>query len=308
MQKPLTVTVVICTKDREQILRQTLVTVLLQTRRPDEVVIVDDGCMDGDDLCAWLEAHGIACRYLRKQPPSLTASRNLAVRETSTDVLLFLDDDVVLDTNYIREIMRLFEEDVARTLGGATGTLQITYKPGVRAFLQFFLLDGQRPGAILTSGATVLVREGEISEPTEVDWLSGCNMAYRREVFDALRFDQGLASYGWGEDRDFSYRVNKKWRLMASPYARLVHLKVPSGRINEVKFGYMQTNHLYRFYAKSMPKTSRHRLAFSWSMFGIVLRNVLMTVASDDRRAAAARLRGNLRGLVGILTGKDYTD
>ncbi len=307
MTSRLTLSLIIPTKDRERILRQTLVTVFLQTRRPDELLIVDDGRMDGGDLCTWVEAHGIPCVYLRKETPGLVASRNLGVRSASGDIVLFLDDDVLLEPGYIAALVALFEQDADGSVGGATGALAIDYKPGVRAFLRFFLLDGNRPGAVLPSGSGVLVRQGEIHAPVPVQWLSGCNMAYRREVFDTFQFDQRLGpSYGWSDDLDLSHRVGQVWTLMATPEARLVHLKEPSGRINEQRFGFMETNYFYRFFAKNMPKRPKNLAALAWSLVGIMARNVLLLAVPSERAAAGQRLRGNLRGLVAIATGSDY--
>jgi GT2 family glycosyltransferase len=304
---PLTCTLIICTKDREPVLRRTLTTLFTQSRLPDHVVLVDDGAMDGPALCALLQAHKLPCAWVRKQAPGLAASRNLGIRYAPGEIVLFLDDDVLLDVHYIAELMRLFEQDPDRRLGGATGTLRQSYQPGVRLFLRTFLLDGVRPGALLPSGAGVLVREGEIHTPMQVEWLSGCNMAYRREVFDRLRFDQGLGAYGWGEDKDFSCRVGRHWQLMATPHARLTHLKEPSGRIDERRMGFMETNYHYRFFAKNMPKGPRNLAAFVWSIKGIVLRNLLMLGSARQRHAAWQRLKGNVRGLRDVLTGKEYT-
>ncbi|MGL4648811.1 MAG: glycosyltransferase family 2 protein, partial [Caldilineaceae bacterium] len=195
----------------------------------------------------------------------------------------------------------------AEKVGGATGTLIQAYEPGVRAFLRFFLLDGNRPGALLPGGVGVLVRAGEIHETQQVDWLSGCNMAYRRQVFNDLRFDQGLGSYGWGEDRDFSVRVARQWRLLATPDARLVHLKEPSGRIDERRMGFMETNYLYRFFAKNMPRRLSNWLVLAWNLVGVLTRNLLLVARGGTRAAALRRLQGNLVGLAAIVTGKDYS-
>lgn len=306
MSNALRLSLIICTKDREALLRDMLRTVFAQTRPPDEVLIVDDGAMDGEALCAWVEAHGLPCRYLRKESPGLAASRNLGVQHATGEIILFLDDDVLLEPEYSAAILDLFAEDAAQTLGGVTGALRVEYAPGVERFLRFFGMDGRRPGALLPSGFGVLVREGRLSAPGPVEWLSGCNMAYRRAVFAEFHFDQRLGSYGWGEDRDFSVRVGRKWRLLATPHARLVHLKAQTGRISHRRLGFMETNYLYRFFAWNMPKRPRNWLALGWAMVGVILRNLLLAGSSTRRAAALEQLRGNLEGLAAICTGKDF--
>ncbi len=306
MLEQLRVSLIICTKDREVVLRQTLETVFQQTQLPNEIIIVDDGALDREQITDLVEQHKIPCHYLRKAVPGLAASRNVGVQHAQGDLVLFLDDDVLLDPGYLAAIRRIFHADPQGRVGGATGTLQINYAAGVRVFLRVFGLDGTTPGAILPSGSGILVRQGEITRARPVQWLSGCNMAYRRQVFADFHFDQRLGSYGWGEDRDFSYRVAQRYTLMATPEARLIHLKTPSGRIDSRRMGFMETNYLYRFFAKNMPKRLRNWLALAWAMIGIMLRNLLLAAAPGQRSTALNQLRGNWAGIQAIFTGKDY--
>lgn len=306
MNNALRLTLIICTKDRETVLRQTLTTVFQQSTLPDEILIVDDGALDRDAIVTFVEQQGIPCHYLRKATPGLAASRNLGVQQATGDIILFLDDDVLLDPGYMAAVMALFAADPIGRLGGVTGTLQIDYAAGVRPFLQFFGLDGTTPGAILPSGSGILVRQGEITQPMAVQWLSGCNMAYRREVFTQFHFDQRLGAYGWGEDRDFSYRVGQRYQLMATPAAQLIHLKATGGRINARYMGFMETNYLYRFFAKNMPKRPHNWLALSWSLLGIMVKNGLLLLRAQERRTAVEQLQGNLTGIGAIFTGKDF--
>lgn len=287
-------------------LRQTLATVFTQSRRPDEILLVDDGALDREAIVGLVAEAGIPCRYLRKATPGLAASRNLGVQHAQGEIILFLDDDVLLEPDYIAAVMTIFAQDQTKQVGGVTGALQVSYASGVLPFLRFFVLDGRTPGAILPSGVGILVRTGEITETMRVQWLSGCNMAYRREVFAYFHFDQRLGAYGWGEDRDFSYRVGQPYELMATPAARLIHLKATGGRINPRYMGFMETNYLYRFFAKNMPKRPLNWLALSWAFLGVMIKNVLLLRAPATRQATLAQLQGNLVGLAAIVTGKDY--
>jgi GT2 family glycosyltransferase len=271
------------------------------------MIIIDDGNLDPVALLALIEKHHIACQYLKKETPGLTASRNFGVRHARGDIILFLDDDVLLDPGYIAAIMEIYADDKAQEIGGVTGALQVTTSKSTLLFLSIFGLDGARPGVILPSGIGVLVREGWFDRPIPVQWLSGSNMSYRRQVFDQFQFDQRLGAYGWGEDKDFSFRVAQVYRLMAIPNAKLIHLKEPSGRINVRYLGFMETNYLYRFFAKSSPKRAWNWLALSWAMVGIMLKNVMVGLTPARRRSAIEQLRGNLQGIRAIRTGKDYT-
>ena len=96
----------------------------------------------------------------------------------------------------------------------------------------------------------------ELAAPTEVAWLSGCNMSYRKELFDEFSFDERFEGNGWGDDRDFSYRVSRRYRLVATPDARLVHKEVPAGRIGALEFGRLEIRHFLLFFEKGSPKAT----------------------------------------------------
>lgn len=308
METRLTLSIIICTKDREAVLRDTLATLFAQTRLPEELLLVDDGNLPAAALVALVERQGMACHYFKKAQPGLVASRNLGIDQAKGDIILFLDDDVLLEPDYLAALMAVYEADVTGKVGGVEGALRQEYAPGVLAFLRFFWLDGKKPGVILPSGCGVLTRQGDFDQPIAVEWLSGCDMSYRREVFADLRFDGRLSEvgYAWADDRDFSFRVSKRWQLIATPAARLVHRKEPSGRIDTYKMGFIETNYFWRFFAKNMPKRPLNWVALVWSLTGIVLKNGLLLLTKPARGTTLAQLRGNLVGLAAIFTGKDF--
>lgn len=68
---------------------------LTQTRKPDEVIVVDDG--SEDDSAAVAEAYGVRC--IREPHRGVGATRNVAWRHASGDFIAWLDsDDVWLPT------------------------------------------------------------------------------------------------------------------------------------------------------------------------------------------------------------------
>ncbi|MBX3011958.1 MAG: glycosyltransferase family 2 protein [Caldilineaceae bacterium] len=308
MATKLTLSIIICTKDREAVLRDTLATLFDQTRLPEELLLIDDGNLPVDELVSLVEAKGIPCHYYKKETPGLVASRNLGVEQAKGDIILFLDDDVLLEPDYLAALMAVYEADPNGAIGGVEGALSQEYAPGVLPFLRFFGLDSKKPGEVLPSGSGVLTRQGDFDQPISVEWLSGCDMSYRRAVFADMRFDGRLSEvgYAWADDLDFSYRVSKRWQLIATPAARLVHRKEPSGRINTYKMGFIETNYFWRFFAKNMPKRPRNWRALCWALTGIVLKNGLLLLTKSARRATLMQLYGNFVGLAAIFTGKDF--
>jgi glucosyl-dolichyl phosphate glucuronosyltransferase len=54
-------------------------------------------------------------------PHGLSSARNLAIRQSQSDILAFVDDDAIVDTNWTNEIIKTFEED--SSVAGVTGPI-----------------------------------------------------------------------------------------------------------------------------------------------------------------------------------------
>jgi GT2 family glycosyltransferase len=288
----MTLSIVIGTRGRPDSLARCLDSIVTQTRLPTEVLIIDDGALEPAPLLDRLQRVGIATQYVNKShDPGLTKSRNLGIRRSVGAIVMFLDDDVELAPRYLEAVLGVYESHPeAFGVGGRLIGAPLSWAK--RLFLQAFLLDGRREGAVLSNGVGVLVRD--ISRVTRVDWLSGCNMSYRREVFDRYMFDEDFAGNGWGDDRDFSYSVSREFTLMCAPDAEVRHFEEPKARAGDRQFGRTEIAYVHRFFIKHMPQRPRNLLALWWSFAGIVLKNAFM--------ARGRRVRGNLAGLAAVLS------
>jgi glycosyltransferase involved in cell wall biosynthesis len=92
--------VVICTFNRSAILGAAIRSVLAQTRRDLEVVVVDDGSTD--ETPAVVASIGDArVRYVHRENGGLSAARNTGVRHAAGRFVTFLDDDDALEPNWL---------------------------------------------------------------------------------------------------------------------------------------------------------------------------------------------------------------
>jgi glucosyl-dolichyl phosphate glucuronosyltransferase len=224
---------VICTKDRRDALIDTLESIYNQTDLPHNTVIVDDS-NDGEDM------HTPSVVVYHPVPPStgLTQARNYALTKIphGTNIILFLDDDVILDPDYIKYLKLAFKENPGAW--GINGFIETPYyKKPWNQKVALGMAGIVAPHKVPASFWSQTIRDGEPMYPVfapprciPVEWLSGCNMAYREQVFrwgeKPYRFDETLRGYCHGEDIRFSRRLREDGHLlMMEPLARLVHLQ-----------------------------------------------------------------------------------
>jgi GT2 family glycosyltransferase len=85
------VSVVIATYNRAELLRLTIQSILAQTLRPLEIIIVDDGSTDHTaEVCA---SFAPAVRYISQVNGGVSAARNAAIRAAKGDWIAFCDSD-----------------------------------------------------------------------------------------------------------------------------------------------------------------------------------------------------------------------
>jgi GT2 family glycosyltransferase len=220
---------VICTKDRPDDTRRCLESVAAQSRRPDRVIIVDSSAADATrrSVEAVTRQTSLTTKFV-KGAPGLTAQRNLGLTQLdeSTDIVHFIDDDTILDPEYFREILAVFES--SSEVGGVGGRISNLPEHSPRWHRRAFLLNSRRQGVLLRSGVNVFSFSGD--RPRRVGWLSGCSMSYRRRSITGLRFDETRTGGGLGEDVDFSARLAQRAPLMWTPTAVLEHRQSPINR------------------------------------------------------------------------------
>lgn len=291
---PAPFSVVICTKDRPDDLARCLDSLSRQTRMPEEVVVVDASATTVESVVDEFRAKvgdATVVKLLRTEP-GLTRQRNLGVAATAGSVVLFLDDDTVLDPDYVKELGSVFEEDRQGSIGGVGGTIVPDTTPREsalrRAVRRMFLLPGYGGGRIKRSGYAEFALSPRVR--MEVEFLSGCNMSFRREVLETLRFDERLSGYALGEDVEFSYRVSRSWRLVLTPDARLEHREAEGGRPLGGARAEMAVRNHFAFFREQVARTPADWLFYIWAELG----NLLWTL----RHPGEGRLRGFLRGQV----------
>ena len=115
-----TISVVVTTHNRAELVLETLASILAQSRPPLEVIVVDDGSTDATpQSLAPLAASG-RIRYVRQANAGLAAARNHGASLARGDYLAFIDDDDLWPADVLA--WQAAHLDADPTLGVVLGT------------------------------------------------------------------------------------------------------------------------------------------------------------------------------------------
>src|SRR6185437_7222284 len=218
----LTVSVIIPTKNRSQDLAKTLESLLSQTVQPMELIIVDQSVQRS--FADPLPIHTI---YIHDQSLSgASHARNVPMDRAHGDIFLFLDDDVVMEPNFIEELLAAYDDD---TVTGVSGIIVNYERPPLPRYLWDVVFlrgpfhDDRQP--VYWNAARNVT-----AKPLRVRQFGGGLMSFRRSAVQAHRFDTQLKGACPGEDVDFCLGLPKESLLLVNPRARLLHKRSPEGR------------------------------------------------------------------------------
>lgn len=266
------VSVVVPTRDRVAELLALLEALNRQTRRPDEIVIVDSSSLplSQTGYAARMERTAPGATYLRSAP-GVSRQRNLGARRATGDLIFFLDDDVLPRPDFIEIMTETFLRHP--DFWGGMGTLEPTTarrSPGALLCRLFLLQHEYGDGRFGWSG---MPRHPYGTKRfAEVHVMGGGLMAVRRAVFadDGVEFDDRLTQPL--EDWDFSLRLSRKRRLFFNPAAQVEHRPSPIGR--QVAFEQARRymfNFRYLYLKNFFPAAPWSLPAHWWSLAGMLI-------------------------------------
>jgi GT2 family glycosyltransferase len=253
------ITVIIATKNRAKAIAEIALPSLLGQEGLDFDVSVWDASDDELTKDAVLEftpsfkEKGVDLIYTRAPRAGLTSQRNDAVRASrggGGDVVFFVDDDSELPKSAVDTIKDYFGSFkwlkglglplINKSDDSGDHKKASALKSIIKYFFVFIFSFFKKSGAFQRKiGSSTLNEYPHTDLPGVAEWLSGCDMAFRKSVFDELRFDERLQRFGgyaFGEDYDLSHRVflHFKQPLLVASGSHVIHHAVAGGRIGEV--------------------------------------------------------------------------
>src|ERR1700682_6150639 len=104
---PLTVSVVIPLFNKVDHVRQAIQPVLAQSRRPEEVLVIDDGSTDGSDRV--VQEYVPSVSLIRRPHGGVSAARNFGIEIANGDAIAFLDADDTWKAHFLERVAGLLE-------------------------------------------------------------------------------------------------------------------------------------------------------------------------------------------------------
>lgn len=175
-------TAIICTYNRAKYIGPLLESIAANDlpKAEYEILLVDNNCTDNTrEICeTFAEAHPeLSFRYTTEPEQGLSAARNRGIKEAKGDIIVYIDDDALVDPHYLRDYAEWFSAHPdTMACGGPIIPLYETQEPEwmspyTRALLTAWMDYGDTP-----------------REYPKGRFPGGGNAAYRKSVFEKVGY------------------------------------------------------------------------------------------------------------------------
>ena len=270
-------TVIIPTCNRPDDLLAAVQSIFLQTRFPDELILVDQSSDNLSKISVkniFRNFEKFKLHYVHNPKIlGLVDAKRVGVTLASGDIICFLEDDIVLEPEYIEQIELGFIKQ-----SNMIGCCGIITNPPKANFLYRFLFNIFHRGIFNDNRMKIRsVYHGYDHNLIESNMLSGGVSAWRREVFDNVEFDVANGFHMF-EDIDFSTRVAQHYgnRLFINPNARLAHYCSPINRdVLDIRQR-RKVRECFTYYKKRKDWPSA-AISFYWLLLGMLLEAIFQS-------------------------------
>ncbi|MDD3179713.1 MAG: glycosyltransferase [Opitutaceae bacterium] len=218
------VTVAICTYNRAEFLRQTLAGLARQDYPAAalEILVIDNNSRDDTRAVVASFASAVpAPRHVLETRQGLDHARNRAIAEARGDIILFGDDDILVEPDWVRQMAAPFAADSNRRIGCVGGEVVPVFPDG----LPEWVAEWHSPLAFRADCGPLSARQVPM----------GANLAFPMWVFArvgvfATALDRSGRNLFSGGDAEMVRRVRAAGcEIWFAPAARVLH-QMPASR------------------------------------------------------------------------------
>lgn len=269
------ISIFVPTGNRAESLKRVLNSLVNQTYKNFEVIIVDYKSKDNTFAVIKRFRKRLKIKLIKQRQKGLSLAANMALRKSEGDIFIRTDDDVEMTPGWLEAINGTFISD--NKIGGVTGptivpkkfisnrdvfVFNIKFKQGffwhlIGRFYFNFLMDGQpyKVSHWFDSGAFSIGTNftASLKEPSqETNNLEACNFAVRADLLRKIGgFDQVYSGVGEYHEPDAAYKIKELgYRLIFNPKAALFHCPSQDGFFNDRPASYPRMCNFLSFYLK----------------------------------------------------------
>lgn len=234
------ISIIIPTIGRRQSLIDLLTSLTRQTMAALEIIVADGSCSDEIEQVVknpfWL-SNGLVIKHIRINPPNAVKQREAAISMAKGTFLLLLDDDVVLESDCVEQLLSRMLENSQIVAVTADFNNQSWSQPTRfwKIYLRYFMgmNEGEWQGRVIGP----LLRFGFDPVPktsVPIEWIGSGNSLIRRSAYEKVNgfSDFFLHRCTMNEDIDLALKLGRVGTLLFCPAARLTHHHAPSGRVS----------------------------------------------------------------------------
>ena len=269
------VSIVVVTRNRHDALKMSLPLLTEQTRRPEEIIVVDssDDPLPNRRLVDSLAARSGIPFHFVPSPRGMTLQRNIGLRHVTGDVVVFPDDDSLFFPDALEEFAKVYEADtdgivVGVQLGntrenplhrgpsdGASGRAPIIPEYEKRSLpkltekaarLYYRRIEPavapsplRRLKESLIEGVSLPEHFAALGCRLSADQ-EGYRMSFRTSAIRTRPFNETLTDYAFAEDRDACYGLRDLGIILTSPAPLVHHYQHPAPRHSGFRHGVVE--------------------------------------------------------------------
>jgi GT2 family glycosyltransferase len=254
-----------------------------QAKLPDEIIVVDqsENTLTRELVRSFEGLNkdlGMNFIWHYQKDKGSAKARNEGFRLSKGDIVCFTDDDIILDRDYLKNIVNYFS--LHPEVGCIGGNVRVINVPkGLKGFARDLLsrifLISFFDGKMTPSGFGFPIFLKEIDKPLQVDLIAGYSMNFRRGVFLKNQFDEWFTGYSFREDVELSYRVSLETKIFMIPDARFEHHHSRLNRIDPMGLKSMQFRNYHYIFNKHKNTSIMRGILFGYSILGILFIDLL---------------------------------
>jgi GT2 family glycosyltransferase len=322
----LKISIVIPTRERPQDLKLCLDSLIKQTYKNFEVIIVDGSITDKIKTLCLNYDNKLSIKYVPQKRIGFVGAVRDGLDFVNGDIFTRTDDDIIADPDWLREIAATFES--SDSIGGVTGPTIIPHERlkdrdlikfnlrlketknifalPIRLFYHNYIMEGQpfaiarffRSGAF-SLGSSLQQSLEKIDKPIEVDYLESCNWSVKKRLLDIIgSFDPRFIGVGDYFEADAAYRIKKLgYKLIFVPKVKIKHMVSISGSFPSRSYAYARSRNFILFYYRQIKPNTIDKTMRFLCYLGLINLYFLYSFFRTGKVAHLTGIYGTLDGI-----------